>query len=223
MYMIYFEDDYLNFFKELAANNNKQWFDLNRKRYEDRVREPFKSFVGDLIQEVQRYDPEVRIEPKDAIFRINRDIRFSKDKTPYKLFHSAIISQKGRKDKSFPGMYIELSPENLKIVGGVYQPDTRQIQSIREHIAKNSTQFVKLIGNADFKETFGAVRGEQNKRIPKEFRDLAEKLPLIANKQWYYFSELPPQQILQDDLLEVVVRHFKTMLPVNRFFEAAIT
>ena len=90
--MKYFSSDYLEFFKELAPNNNKDWFDKNRKRYIDSVKEPFKKFVTDLIQEISKVDDEVQIEAKDAIFRINRDIRFSKDKTPYKLNNSAIIS-----------------------------------------------------------------------------------------------------------------------------------
>ena len=104
--MKYFTQDYLDFFKELAANNHKEWFDENRKRYEKSVKDPFKKFVEALIAETHKFDPSVNIEAKDAIFRINRDIRFSKDKTPYKLDRSAIISSGGRKDHSIPGFYI---------------------------------------------------------------------------------------------------------------------
>ena len=80
--MTYFSTDYLEFFKELAANNNKEWFDRNRKRYESVVRDPFKTFIGQLISEIAKSDSAFDIESKDAIFRINSDIRFSKDKTP---------------------------------------------------------------------------------------------------------------------------------------------
>ena len=114
----YFSKDFLDFFKELAANNNKDWFDANRKRYDKSVKEPFKAFVADLISESQKIDPSIDIEAKDAIFRINRDIRFSKDKTPYKLDRSAIISAAGRKDHSIPGFYIALGPDKTYLGGG---------------------------------------------------------------------------------------------------------
>ena len=94
-----FEKDFIDFFKELAQNNNKEWFDSNRKRYESSIKKPFKEFISKLISEIQLHDSEVLIEPKDAIFRINRDIRFSKDKTPYKLQTSAIVSAGGRKNR----------------------------------------------------------------------------------------------------------------------------
>ncbi len=126
--MIYFTQDYLDFFKNLAANNHKQWFDENRKTYETVVREPFKLFIADVIKSVQEIDNGVALEPKNAIFRINRDVRFSKDKTPYKLFNSAIISKNGRKDKTYPGLYLELNPERLAIFGGVYMPSMLRLK-----------------------------------------------------------------------------------------------
>ncbi|HNR54889.1 MAG TPA: DUF2461 family protein, partial [Flavobacteriales bacterium] len=83
--MAWFTNDFNDFFKDLAKNNNKEWFDANRKRYEASVKEPFTAFVAEAIKRIGKHDKAVRIEPKEAIFRINRDIRFSKDKTPYKL------------------------------------------------------------------------------------------------------------------------------------------
>ena len=129
--MIYFEPDYLEFFKELAANNHKDWFDANRRRYETVVRDPFKNFISRLITEMSKTDPDLEIQAKDAIFRINRDIRFSKDKTPYKLNNSAIISKEGRKNKNYPGIYLEFGPEKLAFYGGIYMPDGEQTQKIR--------------------------------------------------------------------------------------------
>ena len=122
-----FSPDYLEFFKELAANNHKEWFDQNRKRYESVVRDPFKTFIGQLISEMSKSDPELDIEAKDAIFRINRDIRFSKDKTPYKLYNSALISPSGRKDKNNPGIYLEFSPEKLGVYGEVLGEKSKRI------------------------------------------------------------------------------------------------
>ena len=97
--MAYFTKDFIDFFKELAANNKKEWFDFNRKRYEKSVKQPFAEFVQEMIDRIRADDPKVDISTKDAIFRINRDVRFSKDKTPYKTHMAAIVSARGKKDK----------------------------------------------------------------------------------------------------------------------------
>ncbi|MEN8125396.1 MAG: DUF2461 domain-containing protein [Bacteroidota bacterium] len=220
--MNYFTEDYLNFFKELAANNNKDWFDINRKRYENIVREPFKKFVSDLIEEVSKQDPEVLIEQKDAIFRINRDIRFSKDKTPYKLNNSAIISKTGRKDKSYPGLYIELGPEKLGIYGGIYMPDTIQVQKIRQHIINNKVAFLKIISNKDFKQKFGEIQGDKNKRLPKEFLEAAKDQPLLFNKQWYHFANLSANEITSNNLKNIILEYNKAALPLKEFLVDAL-
>ena len=217
--MKYFSSDYLEFFKELAPNNNKDWFDKNRKRYIDSVKEPFKKFVTDLIQEISKVDDEVQIEAKDAIFRINRDIRFSKDKTPYKLNNSAIISKMGRKDKNYPGIYIEFSPDKLRFYSGVYIPDTKQIQKIREAIINKGDEFNRILNDKDFQSKFGEIRGDKNKRIPKEFRELAKTQPMLFNKQWYYFAELPPKIILQDDLMHTVLEFASSAEKMRLFFK----
>jgi len=220
--MQYFDQDYLDFFKELAPNNNKEWFDKNRKRYESVVREPFKVFISDLIQEIAKQDKEVQIEAKDAIFRINRDIRFSKDKTPYKLNNSAIVSKEGRKDKSYPGLYIELNPEHLGIYGGIYRADTKQIHRVRESIANNLTEFSSIINDRDFVDKFGTLKGEKHKRIPKKFVEIADKQGLIMNKQWYHNAFLTPEIIISDHLMETIVIYNKTALPLKHFLRNAL-
>lgn len=220
--MKYFTNDYLNFFKELAPNNNKEWFDANRKRYEMVVREPFKTFVTDLIGELVKLDPEIQIEAKDAIFRINRDIRFSKDKTPYKLNNSAIVSKSGRKDKNYPGVYIEFSPDKLRFYGGVYVPDTQQVHKIRTAILQRNKKFMSILNKPDFKNHFGEIQGEKNKRIPPEFRELAVAQPLLYNKQWYYYAELSADVILQDDLMEQILMLDTVSVDMKTFFKNAL-
>jgi uncharacterized protein (TIGR02453 family) len=117
---VFFTEDYRRFFMELAANNHKDWFDVNRKRYELSVKEPFQKFVQHLIVEFIKLDPSFSdLTPKDCIFRINRDIRFSPDKTPYKLYCSAVISPGGKKSRSLSGVYVELTPEHIRVYGGV--------------------------------------------------------------------------------------------------------
>ena len=221
--MVYFEEDFLEFFKELAANNNKDWFDKNRKRYENIVREPFKIFVADVINEIHKLDSNVNIEPKDAIFRINRDIRFSKDKTPYKLRVDAVISKFGRKDKSNPGLFIQLGPEHLIVSGGAWKPDSIQLEKIRKHIAYNLKKFDKLINSPLFLEYFpDGIKGDKNKRLPKEFVEIAQKQEFIFNKQFYYQAFLHPSEITKNSLLEIVLEHYKRLVPLNNFLRDAM-
>ena len=100
--MVYFSKDYLDFFKELSSNNNREWFHENKKRYDKHVRKPFISFVGGLIQELEQDWGTIPYQPKDFLMRINRDIRFSKDKTPYNTQMSAMISPHGKKNMTRP-------------------------------------------------------------------------------------------------------------------------
>ncbi len=218
-----FTQDFLDFFIELASNNNKDWFDQNRSRYEKNVKEPFKYFVQQLITEFSKIDSKFKeTEPKDCIFRINRDIRFSKDKSPYKLQVSAVISPEGKKSRAIDGIYIELTPEHVRVYGGVYEVDKDDLQSIREGIAKNLNEFRKLISNQNFRKVFGELRGEKNKVLPKELKNAGEQEPLMYNKQWYFFTEFDPEIILEQDLIKRVIEVYKVARPVEQFFNRFI-
>jgi len=203
---------------ELAGNNNKEWFDANRNRYEKDVREPFKVFVADLLGAMKKVDPAIDLEPKDCIFRINRDIRFSKDKTPYKLHMSAAISRGGRKDMENPGIYVQLDPEHTRIYSGVYMAEKNTLHAIRERIAAEPQKLDQLRKAKAFKTLFsGEIHGEKNKVLPKEFKAVADEQPLIFNKAFYYFNKLDPETCLRDDLVKLCIDHFKAAQPINAF------
>ncbi|MCH9822881.1 MAG: DUF2461 domain-containing protein [Bacteroidetes bacterium] len=219
----YFTKDYLEFFKELAANNHKNWFDENRKRYEKSVKQPFKQFVERLIAEVELLDPEQKgIEAKDCIFRINRDIRFSKDKTPYKLNNSAIVSPGGKKGKDVPGVYIELGPEKVRLFGGVHGLDKQNLEDFRYYLAANSTAFEKLIHQKDFLTTYGEILGAKAKRIPKDLKEAAEKQPLIYNKQWYFTTEYVPEVIFEPTFIKTLMGDVQKGFEVTKFIRKGI-
>lgn len=221
--MAFFTNDYLDFFKELAANNHKDWFDENRKRYHESIKKPFENFVDALINEAKKTDKEINIQAKDAVFRINRDVRFSNDKTPYKLNRSAIINPGGKKNKSTPGLYFEFSPEHVRVYTGAYQPDKFQLQSIREEIANNLTKFDKIINEKEFVKTYQEVRGEKNVRIPKEFKEASQKQPLIFNKNFYVYTTLPAEIILEDNLVNIINNTYKIAEPFAHFLKKPIT
>ena len=220
--MNYFTPDFIEFFKELAPNNHKEWFDQNRARYEKVVKEPFKAFVGDLALHLTRHKPLLELDPKTLIFRINRDIRFSKDKRPYKTFVSAIISPGGKKDKTMPGMYFEFGPEGILVYGGVFMVNKEQLEDIRYYIANNMETFKNIISEKQFVSTFGSIKGEVNVRLPKELQEIAEEEPLIYNKQFYFYTALPSQLLISNDVIEELEKYFLIMKPLNDFFEVAM-
>src|SRR5688572_3641767 len=169
--MSYFTPTFLQFFSDLSKNNSTEWFNENRKTYEKEVKKPFEKFIQEIIDQIQQYEPEVQIKPSEAIMRINKDIRFSKDKTPYNVHVAANISKFGKKDKSYPGFYVQLSPEGISIFGGAYMVENSQLANIRNYIAENLDEFTQLYNDKDFKEKFGTIQGEQNKRIPAEWQE----------------------------------------------------
>lgn len=208
--MPYFTSDFLQFFKELAANNHKDWFDKNRSRYENEVKVPMQKFVQDLINEIAKKDKSVKIGPKDAIFRINKDVRFAKDKSPYKLHTSALISPAGKSEKDYPGLYIELGPEHFQIYQGAYFIETPKLLQLRKYMVKNLTKFNSLTTDKNFKKMYKEIEGEDQVRIPAEFKAAVEKQPLIAKKQFYWGVSLDPETVLKKELIKIIMKHYET-------------
>jgi uncharacterized protein (TIGR02453 family) len=222
--MAYFTEEYLQFFKELAPNNHREWFHENKKRYETHVKSPFEKFVGHMIMRLSDFDDELKtLHPKDCIFRINKDVRFSKDKSPYKLQMSAIIAKGGRKGMVNPGVYIELTPEKLGIYSGVYMPEKDQLLHIRNHIAANQKKFQKLITDPHYLKYFPeGIQGEKNKILPAELKEAAAQETYIFNKQFYWHVKLDPETILVNNLDEIVIEHYLASKNLANFFKDAL-
>ena len=220
--MKYFEQDFINFFNELKENNHKEWFHANKKRYEKQVKNAFASSVSAIIDEIQKYDPEMVIEAKDCILRINRDIRFAKDKTPYNLHVTAFISRGGRKDKSIPGFFVRFSPDMVGIMGGCFGPSTDQLAGIRDAISQDPAAFRKIIEEKKFKAAFGEIKGDAIKRIPKDLKAAVEQEPLVANKQFYCLTELGPDLLLSEKLIPELMKYWHIMRPFNDYLVEAM-
>lgn len=221
--MAFFSSDFLQFFIELAGNNNKDWFDVNRKRYESTIKEPFKQFVQHLINKIAETDSSFKdVQPGECIFRINRDIRFSKDKSPYKLMCSAVVSSYEKKTKAVNGVYFELGPEHVRVYGGVYEIEKDDLLTVRETIAENPTAFKKIYSNPEFVSVFGSILGEKNKTLPKELKATGEIEPLIYNKQWYFYKQFDASVVLDDRLDEIILDCYKAGKPVQDYFHKII-
>ena len=220
--MKYFTTDFVEFFKDLAKNNHKEWFHENKKRYESSVKNPFTLFLKDLITEIQKFDKDILIEPKDCMGRINKDIRFSKDKTPYNLQYTAFISKVGKKDKSIPGIYLRFSPEEIGIMAGCYSVSKEQLLGIRNTIQKDLKQFKTLYSDKTLIDKFGVIQGEEHKRIPKEFHTTYEKELLIAKKQFYIVAMRETELLTSDNLIKEIMDYWHTAKPLNDYLTKAI-
>jgi len=220
--MKYFSEAYFDFFKELAKNNNKDWFDLHRKEYEDHVKKPFDQFTKDLAMAIVDFDGEIMTDSSKCIFRINRDIRFSKDKTPYKLYRAAAFSKNGKKDTATPGYYIELGAERSYIAGGAWCPDREHLKKIRQEIYYNLADFNAIIEHPEFVKTYGELKGERAKRLDETESQYLKDSPFIANKQYYFWKEFASKDILKPNFFAQIVHEFKLGLPINQFLRTAI-
>ncbi|MBR9923030.1 MAG: DUF2461 domain-containing protein [Bacteroidetes bacterium] len=186
----------LDFLLDLSQNNNRDWFKANKKRYESEVKDASVAFTQQLIQAIQEFDPEIRVEPKEVLFRIYRDTRFSKDKTPYKTHVGGLISKYGRKGKEYPGYYFHVEGGRLMLGGGGYFLDKDNLLKVRRTIAADPESFLAVTHDPEFEGAFGEVKGEEHKRIPAEFKEVHKEIPLIAKKQFYYMGEFPPANAL---------------------------
>jgi uncharacterized protein (TIGR02453 family) len=220
--MKYFNKNFGDFFVRLAANNNKDWFHTHKKDYETFVKIPFENFVSQLIEEISKHENLGTIQAKQCISRINKDIRFSKDKSPYNLHLNAFITPFGSKDKSYPGLFIRFAPHMVGIMGGCYCPSKEQINAIRNYITDNLLAFENLYSNKSFFEKFGNIKGDTLKRIPVELKEISKLEKLILNKQWYIVAERGPELLLSENLLEEVMEYYFTAKPINDFFKQAI-
>ena len=209
----------LDFLKDLSQNNNRDWYHANKERYNSDLKLPFEAFIGELIEAYKSIDPEIAIDAKAAVFRIYRDTRFSKDKTPYKTHVGAVISRYGRKGHEYPGNYVHVEQGRLMLGGGAYFMDKNNLQKVREHIMKYPKTFSKLIENTDFVKKYGEIKGEKNKRIPKEFREFAEEQALIFNKQFYFMAELDPKHILGEKGVDFAMDYFRAGQTLTSFLK----
>jgi len=213
--MSYFDRDFLRFFEELAGDNSKQRFDEHRPRYHTIVKDPWYAFLQACITEIAKTKEEFSIEPKHAVFRINRDIRFSKNKQPYKTNVSAILSSRWRKDMDYPWLYVQLGQAWLHLWCGTYKPPKEHLKAIRSKCIAQQKKVEAIF--SDIEPYFGDLQWEKNKRIPKEFRESLTSQSYIANKQFYFYRQFPSQYIFKEDLVEFILEYWHAAKPWNDF------
>ena len=219
--MAWFEPGFFDFFKQLAANNHKDWFHDHRKEYETYVREPMKAFTSHMIDKFSTLEPSVKdLRTHKAIFRINNDIRFNPDKPLYKIHTAAAIAPKGTSNSETPGFYYHFGPDRGFMAGGSYQPSTEGLYKIRMAIMQQPKHFHKLIED---RNAFGGLsESEKHKRLPSEFTEAAEDWPILYNKQFYYMTDFDPEKILEDNLDQWMFNQYLAAEEVREFLRKAL-
>lgn len=209
------------FLSELKKNNTKEWFDENRKVYE-KLKKEMQVFVADLIQEISKWDESVAdLEPKDCMFRINRDIRFSKDKSPYKTNFGAIIT-KGGKKSAHAGYYIHLEPGGEFLAGGSYMPQPDQLKAIRQEIDYNPEAFKKIISHKDFKSNFKQLEGDKLSSVPKGYDAENPMSEFLKHKSFLMMHRLTDKDVYAPDFKKNILKVFKAMKPLNDFLNNSL-
>lgn len=218
---IWFTQDILDYLKDLGENNNSKWFTANRERYEKSVNEPMKALAAELIPMMREIDPEITMQPHEALFKMGRDTRLSYDKSPYKTHVGMLISRQGAKQNTHPGLYVQIAAKGFGVASGFHALEPSECMAIRRFLAAHPAEFLAQLNAKEFHQYFLAVRGEAGKILPPEFREAAEKQPLIYNKQFYYWAEHRSERVLSGDLPEFIMEHMRACRPMNEFLSQA--
>jgi len=156
--MQYFNPKTIKFFEDLSKNNYREWFHEHKNQYIESVKDPFDRYLTDLIAEVRKHDKKITIEPKQAKFRINRDVRFRKNKEPYKLHVSGVISPGGRKDRIYPGLYVQIGMQGVCFGSGRYSLAKEELYALRAYIIKHPRKFKSVITDPALVDLFGDLQ-----------------------------------------------------------------
>ncbi len=210
------------FLKQLSKNNNKEWFDENRKTYEV-CKSEFEAIVKSVIDKSATFDKGLAgLEAKKCMFRINRDVRFSKDKSPYKSNMGASINPGGKKDMG-AGYYMHIEPGKCFLAGGIYMPQADVLAKIRQEIDYNAADFKKILNAKDFKLYFKELSPEDKlKTAPKGYPKDHLELSFLQNKHFIVMHHLKDSEVLEKNFPTYASKIFKAILPLNQFLRACI-
>ncbi|MGA2545332.1 MAG: DUF2461 domain-containing protein [Rectinemataceae bacterium] len=211
----------LDFLFELRGNNDRRWFEENRTRYEE-ARASFLAIVGELLGRFGDVDDLGGVAVKDCVFRINRDLRFSKDKSPYKTAMSALLGRGGRKSKS-RSYYFHIESEGRSMLaGGLYDPSPAELAKLRMILAEDAAPFRKIIEKPEFRRYFGAPAGESLKTAPQGYAKDHPDIGLLRMKQFIAVHQLADKAVLSEDLVQHTLTVFKAMKPFVTYLESAL-
>lgn len=209
----------LKFLKELRKNNNKPWFDAHRKQY-DAAKSDFETFIQGVLDKQSKNDPDLKeLTAKKCMFRINRDIRFSKDKSPYKTNFGASMDKGGRKS-GLAGYYFHVEPGKSFLGGGIWMPQPDYLRKIRQEIDYCLDEFIKILRAKKFKALYKDLYiGEdvQLTKVPQGFEKDNPAAEYLKFKSWLVLADIDDSTLTSKDLLNKTVDAFYVMQPFVKF------
>jgi len=208
----------LDFLNQIKFNNNREWFITNRPAYLE-ARENFESFVQKLIDQIIEFEPIMKgLEVKSCVYRFNRDIRFSNDKSLYKTHFGAFIVRGGKKNgDKYGGYYFHIEPGSSIIAGGAYMPPAPWLSAIREKIDEEPDRFIKILNDKEFIRFFGQLTGEKLKKAPKGYPPDHPNLNLLKFKSYLVVNEVTDELVLSEKYFEHTINVMKAMKPLNEY------
>lgn len=220
-----FPKDYLAFFRELSKNNDREWFEANRHRYEESVKEPLRSFIAAMDIPLGRFADCFIADPRPqggSMFRIYRDTRFSRDKSPYKDNGACQFRHMAGKDAHAPGFYVHLSPKEVFYGGGIWMPPGPELRKVREAIVADPERWKEVTRAPAFRRRFGGVEGDGLKRPPAGFDPGHELIEDLKKQSFFAMEEVEPKAILSKDFAKQVAKSFEVLGPFMEFLTDAL-
>lgn len=218
----HFSPEALKFLRGLKRNNDREWFQARKAVYERELKTPMLALVGEINEAMLTFAPENVRPPQKAMMRIYRDIRFSKDKRPYKTNVAAWWARTGLEKTSGGGYYFHLSPDEVVIAAGVYMPEREQLLAIRRHLVKHHAELRKILAGRKLRSLMQEFDGLRLSRPPKGFSADDPAMDLLLCRQWGVAAHLPPETATKPTLLKEIVERFKAAVPMVELLNAPL-
>jgi len=212
----------LQFLRQLKKNNKREWFQPRKEIFEEKVKAPMTELVGAVNEALGKAAPAYVTEPSKAIYRIYRDTRFSKDKTPYKTHIAATFRHRSLGKHASAGLYFSVSPDEIEVAAGVYMPGPDELRILRHMLAEEYEKFRGLTGSKTVKKLMGDLQGEQLARIPKGFAADHPGEDVLRRKQWYFYVTLDGVNAGKESLYGELWKRFEVMMPYLEFMNAPL-
>lgn len=209
------------FLIDLKFNNNRNWFTENKDRYLQAKAE-FDNLIDTIIPRLKTIDLSITVtSAKESVFRIYRDVRFSKNKEPYKTNFGALMGKDGRKSP-FAGYYLHFQPDESFVGGGIYQPDGLTLKALREGIYNNIDEFKSIINNPDFKDLFPEIHGEKLKTAPKGFPKDFPEIEWLKHKHYAVLHPISNDDWFKEDVVNRILKIYKVQSKYNHFLNGLL-
>jgi len=212
-----FAPEGLAFLRALKRNNDRDWFRARKDRYEQLLRAPMIALIERLAGDFREFAPDLVADPRTSLYRVYRDTRFSGDKAPLKTHVAAVFPCRGLLKHQGAGLYLHVGPDGVWVGGGMYAPETAQLQAVREHIAANVRRLRAIVESPAFRRAVGRLEGERLQRVPHGFARDHEAAEYLKHRQFLAGREFPASFACSPRFYSGVLRVFKQVAPLTRF------